>query len=131
MQSMPRAKRSRAREDADHYKEGLMSMKTTCAALVGILSEGQDAALTCVLAQLCRSKERIARCAKKIMKVTLALSKHALREQFEGMKRVRAEYDERKAQYNAEVQAMKIDRDGLRQMRMMFLNEVVRASVRA
>ncbi|KAL1661683.1 hypothetical protein GGF50DRAFT_117755 [Schizophyllum commune] len=109
----------RAREDADHYKEGLMSMKTC------------DAALTCVLAQLCRSKERIARCAKKIMKATFALSKHALREQFEGMKRVRAEYDERKAQYNAEIQVMRQERDGLREMRMMFLNEVVRASVRA
>ncbi|KAI5828838.1 hypothetical protein K523DRAFT_49104 [Schizophyllum commune Tattone D] len=121
----------RAREDADHYKEGLMSMKTTCAALVSILSEGQDAALTCLLAQLCRSKERIARCAKKIMKATFALSKHALREQFEGMKRVRAEYDERKAQYNAEIQVMRQERDGLREMRMMFLNEVVRASVRA
>ena len=64
-------------------------------------------------------------------KATLALSKHALREQFEGMKRVRAEYDERKAQYNAEIQVMRQERDGLREMRMMFLSEVVRASVRA
>ena len=64
-------------------------------------------------------------------KATLALSKHALREQFEGMKRVRGEYDERKAQYHAEIQVMRQERDGLREMRMMFLNEVVRASVRA